>query len=158
MTLPLSAIRAALVGAIASIPDVGVVHSRERYVRDEAKFRQLFVPAGVEPQQVRGWWVRRTGTSRRALNLANGVVLHEWAIRGYMALNDEQASELVFDDLVEAIATTVPQDPTLAPMCDPGPTPADDTNGIQVADAGPVLFCGVLCHSAVLSLKTWQFT
>lgn len=158
MTTTLPAIRTALVAAIAAVPDVGVVHSRERYVRDEAKFRELFVPAGITPPQVRGWWVRRRSTMRRAINLANGIVLHEWAIRGYMALNDEQASELVFDGLVESIAIAVPADPTLAALCDPGPAAGDDTNGIQVADAGPVLFCGVLCHSAVLTLKTWYFT
>lgn len=143
---------------IAGVPGIGVVHSRERYVREEAKFRELFVPAGIEPPQVRGWWVRRVRTTRRSINLANGAVVHEWAIRGYMALNDAQASELVFDDLVEAIAEAVPTDPVIGPLCIPGPTTGDATNGIQVADAGPVLFCGALCHSAVLSLTTWYYT
>ena len=153
----LTTIRTALVALIASVPNVGVVHDRERYVREEAKFRELFVPAAISPKQVRGWWVRRTATSRRSINLANGVVVHSWAIRGYLALNDDQASELVFDDLVEAIADQVRTNPTLGGLCEQGPT-GDDTDGIQVTDAGPVLFCGVLCHSAVLTLKTWYYT
>lgn len=152
-------IRAALYLMVAAVADVGLVYDRERYVRDEAKFRALFIytPAGGEPQ-VRGWWLRRTKTQEYSANTQRVINVHSWVIRGYMALNDEAGSELDFDDLVEAIRTNYRADPTLGGVCQLGPLQgADGSDGIQLDDTGPVSFCGVLCHSAALSLRTWSY-
>lgn len=152
-------IRDALGTLIAFVPDMGNVHTYERYVREEAKFRELYVyetSAGV--QHLRGWWLRRTATQEHSLGVGRNVEVHTWQIRGYMALNDVDGSEHEFDALIEALRDAVRADPTLGGVCEQSPLgEGDATDGLQVVDSGPVLFCGVLCHSALLEIRTWSY-
>jgi hypothetical protein len=153
----LATIRAAILAAVRAVPDIGQVHDRERYVREEAKFKALFMverPGGR--QQLRGWWIRRSATEERVINIARTVAVDTWTLRGYMALEDDSATELAFDDLIEALRDQVRSDPTFGGVCALNPFD-DPAEGIQVMDAGPVNFCGVLCHSAVLQLRTWSY-
>lgn len=149
--------RAAIVAALASVPDIGQVHDRERYAANNSDFQSLylFTPSGG-PEQLRGWWIRRTATLENTADLGGSVNVHTWTIRGYLAFADEQATELVLDDLVEQFRAVVRDDPTLGGACESGPL-SDETDGVQVADAGPVYFAGVLCHSVVLTLQTWSY-
>ena len=149
--------RAAIVAALASVPDIGQVHDRERYAHSNADFQALYLFTPSDgPEQLRGWVVRRTATLERTADLGGSVNVHTWVIRGYLAFNDEQATELVLDDLVEQFRALVRDDPTLGGACQPGPL-NDETDGVQVTDAGPVTFAGVLCHSVVLTLQTWSY-
>lgn len=153
----LETIRAAILAVVRAVPDIGWVHDRERYLREEGKFKALYLvdrPGGK--QQVRGWWIRRSATEERTINLARTVSVDTWTLRGYMALEDDSATELEFDGLVEAIRDAVRVDGTFGGVCDLNPLD-DETEGVQVMDAGPVMFCGVLCHSAVLQLRTWSY-
>lgn len=154
----LAQIRAAIVAMHQAVPDIGVVHNRERYTRDEAKFRELFVvtPPASADKQVRGWWWRRVATRETTVSTATVMNVHTWECRGYMSLADADASELVFDGLVEAFRDAVRADPTLGGVCEQNAMEGEE-DGVQVMDAGPVMFCGVLCHSAVLQLKTWSY-
>ncbi|MFE8644128.1 hypothetical protein ACFX58_03475 [Sphingomonas sp. NCPPB 2930] len=155
----LDTIRAALFAVLQSVPDIGRVHDRERYAKDEKAFRTLYLHDLADgTQQLRGWWLRRASTLERSTAIGREINVHTWQVRGYLALADEAATEHTFDALVEAFRDLVRQDPTLGGVCAAGPL-ADDagTDGVQVNDAGPVLFCGVLCHSALLSFKTWSY-
>ena len=150
-------IRAAIVAKHAAVADVGAVHEYERYVREEAKFRDLFVVDQVGgTKQLRGWWWRRVATQERTLSTATVMNVHTWQARGYMALNDDDATELDFDAQIEAFRDAVRLDPTFGGVCDQN-SMNDEDDGVQLLDAGPVKFCGVLCHSAVLQLKTWSY-
>ena len=153
----LQAHRAAIVAALASVPDIGVVHDRERYVKDNAAFATLFLfqPLGGT-QHLRGWTLRRSATREHSPNIARTLNEHTWTLRGYLAFNDAEASELVLDDLVEQFRAVVRADPTLGGVCQPGPLD-DETDGVQVTDAGAVMFAGALCNSVVLQLKTWSY-
>lgn len=156
----LAQIRAAIVALHRAVPDIGMVHDRERYLRTEDKFRELylFTPAGGAPRQVRGWWWRRIETAERTVSIGTSLVTHTWQCRGYMAFADDGASELAFDTLIEAFRDAVRADPTLGGVCEQNPyDDGDGTDGVQVVEAGPVTFCGVLCHSAVLQLRTWSY-
>lgn len=152
-------IRDALGALIAFVPDVGQVHTYERYVREEAKFRALYLytpSSGVE--QLRGWWLRRTATQEVTLGIGRNMEVHTWRIRGYMALNDFEASEMEFDALIEAMRDAVRADPTLGGVCEQSPLgDGEASDGLQVVESAPVLFCGVLCHSAVLEMRTWSY-
>lgn len=157
----LQAHRAAIAAALASVPEIGIVHDRERYAASNDAFRQLYVytPPGGIPH-IRGWWLRRQATAERSPNLARSINVHTWAIHGYLAFSDAAASELVLDGLVEQFRTVVRADRTLGGVCQPGPLAgagSDSTDGVQVTDAGPVTFAGVLCHSIVLQLETWSY-
>lgn len=152
----LAAHRAALVALLQAVPDVGWVHQRERFARDEAAFRALYLytPAGGT-QQLRGWWLRRVATSSMSTSTARALDVHSWELRGFMAFDDAAASEIAFDALIESMRAAVAADPTLGGVADPGPL--DEPEGLQLVEAGPVRFAGVLCHSAVLTLKTWSY-
>ena len=155
----LTAAREALLKVLSAVPAIGIVHSRERFASSEAEFRKLYQYTlaqaedafGVDPH-IRGWYVRRTATTE--VN-ANGRLLseHRWLIRGYMAFKDAVASELIFDDLVERIRAAVRVDTTLGLPGLLGGS-IESERGVQVASAGPVMFTGLLCHSAMLELST----
>lgn len=157
MSSVLQAHRAAIVAALASVPGMGVVHNRERYASDNSKFAALYLytPVGGKAQ-IRGWWVRRVETEERIDVYGPGTSTNvfAWQVRGYMAFSDAEASELVLDELVEAFRTVVRDDLSLGGVCEP--PPEEETDGVQVLDAGPVMFAGVLCHSVLLQLKTWS--
>ena len=156
--------RAAIVAALASVPEIGVVHDRERYAPGNSDFaaQYLYTPPAGAPMagpHIRGWWLRRSSTAESSPNTRRTVNVHTWTVHGYLAFRDAEASELVLDGLVEQFRAVVRADPTLGGACQPGPlaTRDDSTDGVQVTDAGPVNFAGVLCHSVVLQLRTWSF-
>jgi hypothetical protein len=152
----LAQIRAAILAKHQAVANVGNVFDFERYVRDEAKFRDLFLVDIGGVRQVRGWWWRRASTVERSVSTGSVMNVHTWQCRGYLALNDEQESEKTFDDLIEAFRDAVRADPTLGGVCEQNSMSGED-DGVQVIDAGPVMFCSVLCHSAVLQLRTWSY-
>lgn len=152
-----TAVRAALVALLAAVPGVGHVHSYERYAKEEAKFRDLYLyqPPGGE-KSLRGWHVRRVATFSKTSGVGRRIEAHTWRVRGYMALSDAASSETVFDGLIEAMRAAVDDNPNLGGLCEPNLND-DGADGLQLLDSAPVLFCGVLCHSATLELKTWSY-
>ena len=151
--------RARLRELLLAVPGSGLVHERERYAADEARFRAQYLYTLPDPaldawgdkQHIRGWHIRRVGTAETT---AAGRVLneHTWQVRGYMALSDEIASELIFDELIERLRAAVRFDGALGL---PGLVGhVEQQRGMQVLRAEPVWFCSVLCHSATLQLTT----
>ncbi|WP_316978047.1 hypothetical protein [Shumkonia mesophila] len=142
-------IRAAIKAKLESVPGIGLVHSYERYAHDQKAFRTLFETSG----KVLGWLIRRVATRETSRTIGRHDVTHRWQIRGYMSLDDAAASEIAFDDLVEAGRDAFRADETLGGVVDD--TVGDgDSIGLQVEDSGPVMFAGVLCHSVRLGLTT----
>lgn len=140
-----AAIRAAIVAKLAAVPGIGRVHAYERYSATDKAFRNLYVTDGV----LLGWHVRRVACKEDA---AFNQVTTVWELRGVAAIVDAQASELAFDALIDAIRDAWRDDPTLGgavlyPRSEDAVVP-------ELADAGPVLFAGVLCHSARLKWTT----
>ena len=152
--------RLALASVLRAVPGVGQVHEQERYASNEQAFRALYVHTHSDPAtdavgdkaHIRGWFIRRVATTEMT---ENGRVLneHTWNIRGYLAFQDDIASELVFDELVERMRDAVRTDPSLGLPRLLGASVAQE-RGVQVASAGPVFFCGALCHSALLEVRT----
>lgn len=144
----IAAIRAAIVAKMAAIPDIGIVHAHQPWLKTEARLKDLYVSNG----QLRGWFVRRIATAETSPALGTAIEVHRWRIQGFMALDDTGSSELAFDDLIEAIRDAFRADETLGGEI--SGTATKDGTGIQVEDSLPVAFCGVLCHSALLALST----
>lgn len=152
MTAPLESIRSAIVGVVQSVPDTGVVHPYERYAKSPADLAALYTQGGA----LAGWFVRRL-RSRERLVGASWLRIDEWEIRGFRALVDADASEVAMDTVVEGICTAVRADDTLGGVVmDTGDLSQGDTRdaGVAVAESGPVVFCGVLCHGVSLRLTT----
>lgn len=147
--------RAALKALLLTVPDVGVVHDIEPYARSESEFRgcYLFTPAGGTAH-VRGWFIRRTGTREAELNLQTVLETHAWQITGLMALDYQAASEATFDGLLEAIRQAYRANPTLGGVNALGPA---NGFGMHVAQSGPAVFAGLLCHRAVLQVQTHAY-
>ena len=144
------AIREAIATTLETVPDIGVVHRYERYANQAGPLAALYGSGG----QLRGWHIRRVAVSETRLDVAPSV-LTRWEIRGYLALADAAESELVFDRLIDAARAAFRADPTLGGVV--ATTAAEDVIGLQLADSGPVLFAGVLCHKAVLTLNTREW-
>ncbi|URX63257.1 hypothetical protein KR767_04090 [Luteibacter anthropi] len=147
----MTAIRSAIVAKIQSIPDVGVVHAYERYATAMDKLKSLYVAPGGD--RLLGWFVRRQAIAESSANGRARIVDTTWRVQGVMALNDSDRSELLFDDLIEALRDAFRIDTTLGGLCK-APIPAGEPAGLQLIDAGTVMFAGVLCHGARLALRT----
>lgn len=147
-------IRAALVATLEGIPDIGRVHPFERYASRAAEFVALYTTEIQGQHQVRGWHVRRIGEIRNR-SVDQGEDLITWRIRGFMALNDLAQSELVFDALIDAVMAAVEADETLGGTVH---SILDDNDQlIKLESSEPVMFSGVLCHSAKLVMTTRSY-
>lgn len=155
--MSVAAIRAAIVARMSAVSDLGVVHAYERYAADLAKLKQLYYSA--PHGNIRGWFVRRVATGESGNIRSHTVEAISWQLRGYMAFDDAAQSELTFDALIESLRDTFAPDETLGGAVDQCSEPGneDGQSGLQLVDAGPVMFGGVLCHAARLELLTVRY-
>lgn len=149
--------RAAVMATLQSVPDIGVVHGYERFVTALDKLRQLYYSPGH--QQIRGWFVRRVQVRDTGVVKPRRIVVEQFQIRGFMALDDAAQSELVMQGLIDAIRDAFRADPTLGGVISKqGALSAGADQGVRLDDFGPVMFGGVLCHGARMSLNTYTDT
>ena len=146
--MSLDTVRTAIVATLNTVAGIGLVHRFERFADMQSDFRAFYETDG----KVLGWFVRRKTTRETEASSLHNTVIHTWDIRGYMSLNDETETEVVFDTLIEAARTAVRNNPTLGGAVDT--TVVDGKVGLQLDDSGPAMLSGVLCHSARLSLST----
>lgn len=148
-------IRTAIASMLSAIPNIGRVHTYERYAKAEKDFRAVYAQAA----QVRGWNVRRKGIWQSSPALGRWVVTCQWEIRGLMSISDAEASELEFDSLIDLAQEAFRNDETVLGTVSTTVLgeAADDPAGLQLVESEPALFCGVLCHSARLSLFTRHY-
>lgn len=151
MTL-LADIRAAIVTRLESVTDIGLVHDYQRYATNAAEMAALYQTTIGTTKQIRGWWVSRIATAEGSPALGRYTVTHTWRIHGYMGLDDAAESEKTFDELVELVRDTFRQDDNLGGVVDS--TVLDEGAGLQLDEQAPVVFAGVLCHAARLTLRT----
>ena len=109
--MSLSAVRAKIKEKLESIPNIGVVHDYQRWTRDRATFKALFVKSG----KLNAWWIEWNDTPEadegEFANTINRV--HHFIIRGVYALKDSAASDKEFDLLVEAVLNELSSNRTL---------------------------------------------
>jgi len=144
-----AAIRAAIVAKLNAIPGIGTVNAYQRYADDMRDLEAMYVDDGV----LHGWFVRRLTVKEEAHSRGRNVETTQWLVHGYMAINDAAQSELAFDALLDAVRDAFRYWPPL-----PGLGLLSDLDGgqagIAVTESAPVLFAGVLCHSASCLLVT----
>lgn len=138
-------LRTAIAAKIQSLPNVGQVHLYERYAAAEKALRAIYATG----DRMIGWLIRRTG---RREDAAHDEVYTDWEIRGYLAFDDAAESELQIDDLVDSIIDAFRMDPRLGRLL---LTPKDKASIVpDLADSGPCMFAGVLCHGVKLTYTT----
>lgn len=152
-------IRDWLVAQLNTVPNIGTVHSYQRYAAREKELADLYHHNG----RMHGWFVRRVSVAEKTLAAGINSEQTIWQVRGYLAINDATASELEFDDLLDAIRSVFKtdgfdpwRDMTIGSPISLVYTeqPIKEQLGFAVLDSQPVLFAGVLCHSALGQIIT----
>jgi hypothetical protein len=143
--MSLADIRAAVKAILETVPGIGLVYEYERYAKDAAGMRALFVSGGL----LHGWTITRDRTLSSYRTNVQTERHHRLVIRGYYGLSDGDASELTFQGVIEAIEETFRSNDTLNAT-------AEVSQPLQVERVGPVLFAGVLCHFAELSIEAQE--
>lgn len=143
-------IRDAIKTKMLTVANVGVINTFERYAASLAAMKPFYVSAG----KILGWNIRLPRTQRLSPHIGRVMVVHTWRITGYMSLDDSAQSELVLDTLVEALQHAFDADETLGGVIATTNAQEGGPSGLQRDNAGPVMFCGVLCHSVSLTLFT----
>jgi len=154
----LAQIREAIRARVAGIANIGKVNDYERYATHMSDLKTLYVATIAGADQLRGWHIRRVSKRESYIDLQRWVIVNNWLIRGFMALDDSAGSEKTFDDLVEAVCDIFDTTPTL--IADPNYAEVvldEESGGVQVPESGPVMFAGVLCHAARLTLATRHY-
>lgn len=147
-------IRTAIVTVMRFVPEIGVVQDRERYAKDMTTLKAMYQAPGLG---LRGWFVRRQQVVETDRIQPRSVEYIRWRIQGVMAFDDANASELVFDNLIEQLRDTFRANDTLGGTVAQCALADGKDAGLQLDDAGPVSFAGVVCHGARLSLTTQRF-
>lgn len=154
-TATLEGIRAAIGAIIKAVPEIGVVHPYERYsVQQSAHARHfMWQPPGRAPAEMRGWFIRRVATRELDDTSTRSQIQIDWQIRGFMAVQDAIASEIIFDNLVEQLRDAFRADLTLGGLLD-AELPVGAPLGPQLMESAPYMLAGVLCHGARLDWTT----
>lgn len=145
--------RAALLATLQAVPDIGVVHAYERATSDLSKMKQVYFSGAHN--QIRGWFIRRVRVREVGLLQPTYLEIVDWQIRGFMAIDDANQSELVMDSLIDVVRDRIRQNNTLnGTVLKLGLLQSGADRGLQLEDFGPYMFGGVLCHGARLGLTT----
>ncbi|MBR0650375.1 hypothetical protein GXW78_11930 [Roseomonas terrae] len=150
------AIRNAIAARLLTVPGLGVLHLYERYAVNDKDFRALFMwqpPTPDAPQELRGWFIRRLARRTVEESSTSDQVFTDWQIRGFVALEDAKASELVADAITDRIIAAIKADLSLGGLLD-GKAPAPRSIGAQLVESGPFKFGGVVCHGIRLNWTT----
>ena len=148
-----AAIRTQIYAILGAVTDVGKVYDYERWAADWATFINLFKTTIAGVDQIRGWEIGRRSVKEQRITLgissSGNEKSHGFLIRGYMRVNDSEASEKIFNALVEAIADAFRANRKLNAT-------AERHDFIQAEIIEFRLFGGVLCHYAELSLTVYE--
>ncbi len=146
-------IRARIKTVIESVANTGPVHNRERYIPNWDELKTLFSVTIENVVILRGWMIslRRVTQSVETFqgsgDAETTAVTYIYRLRGFASLIDANSSEITFAALVLAISKAIQEDATLDQYVWERETPA--VAGIEL---GEMMFAGVLCHSAEITL------
>ena len=107
----------AIAAEVAAVPGAGRLHPYQRWAADIGRYIDLFrwrAPDGKD--QIRGWILTRESVREELGSFASsapgGFVpaginrrTHTYLLFGVMSLEDDAASEIVFQDLIESICS-----------------------------------------------------
>jgi hypothetical protein len=142
-----NAVRNAIVAKLNAVPGIGKVNAYQRYADEMQELEAMYVIDTV----LLGWFVSR-GAIKEWQEGMKHLTATTWRITGFKAIVDVEQSELVFDDLIDTVRESFFNDITLG--IDNLTTIYNNQVGLQLDDEGPVMFAGILCHCAKLSLVT----
>lgn len=150
--MSLADIREQIKVILQGVPGIGIVHDYERMSADANKFIGLYKDVDG---RINSWTITRTATPERWFSNRDYERVYEMALRGYYGLQDAAASEIVFQDRIEAICDEFRGNDTLNGTCEttcPEFGGMTGLSGLQVGIIEPRMFGNVLCHYGELRL------
>ncbi len=139
-------VRTKIKARIESVPNMGIVHTYERWAADWGKFIALFKASTGE---ILGWEISRVAAPGTYLNTVEEEVSHKYLIRGYMGLQDAAETELLFNEKIEAMRDAFRSDMTLGGLNE---LPA----GFDCRLIEPRSFGSVLCHYTEIIIEVQE--
>lgn len=146
--MPYAAINAEIKTILSAVPGIGIVHSRERWTNDKTKLKAMF----AMEDKINGWQITRRATAESRLP-GEATRTYTFLIRGYYSFEDNDvdgsASEVIIQNLVEAICDAFRSNPSLNLSC-------ENSGPMQVDAVEPLLFSGYLVHHIQFSLAVLE--
>lgn len=142
-------IRTAIYNILNGVTDIGKVYDYERWAADWTTFINLFKTTIGGVDQIRGWEIGRRSAPEKLFTMGLNLRDHVYVLRGYMGVNDSNATEKTFNNLIESIADAFRSNDRLNDA-------AESHDLIQADIIEFRVFGGVLCHYAELSLITHE--
>jgi len=143
--MSLKTIRNTLKALLLTVDGIGVVHDYERWSANWSDLLKHYESYG----RLNGWALSRKASPSEWTAMPEAERRHTIQITGIYSLNDAAASELVFQDLIEAIVDQVNRavvaDPTFGGAC-------LTASPLEVKTVEPRMFGEVLCHYCELTI------
>jgi len=136
---------------LSAVPGVGIVHDYLRRADTDLKFKELFLYTGGEgTQRYNGWMITRVKTPSKTASVTHEERSHTCRIIGIYGLDDDGASEIIFQELIEDICQAFRAEYQLN-------STAANTEPVQVDLVEPRMFGNVLCHYCELTLQADEY-
>ena len=133
---------------LQGVSGIGVVHTRRRYSRSRAVFKELMSSGG----KVNGCMVYRQATPAERFDVPNITRTHHFKIVYLYELDDESASEDTFQALLDAIFEAFKSNYTLnGTAMNSGPIQIENVD-TDIIESEKEQVPGTLVHMAELSL------
>jgi hypothetical protein len=150
-------IRRAIKDVLESVAGTGKVHLYERYSSNSGKFKALYLDDKDSTERsddiISGWYIRRVATKDTQVNRdSHHEVSTDWELFGYRSMKDDEASELEFDDVIDAVMDRFRRDEYLG----------NSVIGLgegrnyspRIITQRPVKFGGYTCHEVRIGITT----
>jgi hypothetical protein len=140
-------IRAHLKTVMESVDDIGQVHDYERWLDDWGGLLTLMQTQVDGIDQLRGWFITLESWEQRQIAFMGGgadetrLVQYNYRLRGFMAVDDSEATEKTFAALAFSLADALEADTTLQ-----GDVLERETPVVEGGLMDYRMFAGVLCH------------
>ena len=136
-----------LTAQLAAIPDIGLVHPYERLTVEPDLASGVF----GDPQTIRAWTLTRESVGNERNPGLESRGQERLVLRGYLSVDDPQASELVMQDLLEQIAARLRPAHTVGIFDRVGPLQIEQVAHSLVGQTH-------LCHAATCALPVEAWT
>lgn len=147
-------IRAAIKALVEGVPDIGEVYDYERWAPRWPEYLELFKTSVGGVDQIRGWTI----ACERMMSVWEAYQFHRktyyYVIRGYLGLDDSEATEKTAFALALAVVGELEQYPRLNGTLTNGVFADDEWPRIEVFEAR--MFGDVLCHYAEIRLAAYE--
>lgn len=134
-------LRAAIAARLTALgPTIGRVHDYERWSANSNRFLQLF--QDPDTKKIFGWEITRRSFRVQKMTMQKWKLIHGYTLRGYYAMQDDQATEKAINVLVDTIVFDFTR------------TKIAGTQGEQLPEGKIDVrqFANVLCHVAEIQL------